>query len=122
VVLAIVAAVGLSIWLLRLERKLVSRSVGWSLLALRMSILTALLITLSQPLLTQRFDVSRHGRIILAIDASLSMETQDHHASRAEKLRWAQALGMLGNAETNPLIDAWVVAAESGKEPDWLGG
>lgn len=122
VVLAIVAAVGLSIWLLRLERKLVSRSVGWSLLALRMSILTALLITLSQPLLTQRFDVSRHGRIILAIDASLSMETQDHHASRAEKLRWAQALGMLGNAETNPLIDAWVAAAESGKEPDWLGG
>ncbi|MEZ6034274.1 MAG: hypothetical protein R3C17_14360 [Planctomycetaceae bacterium] len=121
VVLAIVVAVGLSFWLLRLERKLVSRPVGWTLLTLRMLILISLLLTLSQPLLTQRFDGSQNGKIIIAIDASLSMETQDHHASRGEKLRWAQALGMLGNAETNSLIDGWVVAAESGKEPDWLG-
>ena len=46
---------------------------------------------------------------MVAIDASLSMETQDGHASLSEKLRWAQALGMLGNSDTTALIEQWVV-------------
>ena len=122
VVLGVLAAIGLSIWLLRLERRLVSRTVGWTLLTLRMLVLITLFVTLLQPVFTKRFDVSQLGRVLVAIDGSLSMETQDRHASLGEKLRWAQALGMLGNAETRPLIDAWVVTAESGQEPNWLGG
>jgi hypothetical protein len=122
VILAILATIGLSSWLLRLERKLVSRTAGWTLLTLRILVLVTLLITLLQPVLTKRFNVSQRGRIIVAIDGSFSMETQDRHASLSEKLRWAQALGMLGNAETQSLIDEWVVAAEAGKEPNWLGG
>ena len=122
VVLGVLAAIGLSIWLLRLERKLVSSTVGWTLLTLRILVLITLLITLLQPVLTKRFDVSQRGKLIIAIDGSLSMETQDRHASLGEKLRWAQALGMLGNTETRPLIDEWVVTAESGQEPNWLGG
>ena len=120
--LGVLVAIGLSIWLLRLERRLVSRTVGWTLLALRILVLTTLFITLLQPVLTKRFDISQRGKVIVAIDGSLSMETQDRHASLDEKLRWAQALGMLGNAETSPLIDEWVFTAESGQEPNWLGG
>ncbi|MEJ7592922.1 MAG: hypothetical protein WKF77_15345 [Planctomycetaceae bacterium] len=121
-VLGVLVAIGLSIWLLRLERRLVSRTVGWTLLSLRILVLITLFVTLLQPVLTKRFDVSQRGKVIVAIDGSLSMETQDRHASLGEKLRWAQALGMLGNAETRPLIDEWVVTAESGQEPNWLGG
>ncbi len=122
VVVGVLVAFGLSIWLLRLERRLVSRTVGWTLLSLRVLVLIALFVTLLQPVLTKRFDVSQRGKVIVAIDGSLSMETQDRHASLGEKLRWAQALGMLGNAETRPLIDQWVITAESGQEPNWLGG
>lgn len=121
-VLGVLVAIGLSIWLLRLERRLVSRTVGWTLLTLRILVLITLFITLLQPVLTKRFDVSQRGKVIVAIDGSLSMETQDRHASLGEKLRWAQALGMLGNAETRSLIDEWVVTAESGQDPNWLGG
>ena len=121
VLVGILVAIGLSIWLLRLERRLVSRTVGWALLTLRILVLITLFVTLLQPVLTKRFDVSQRGKVIVAVDGSLSMETQDRHASLGEKLRWAQALGMLGNAETRPLIDEWVVTAESGQEPNWLG-
>lgn len=121
-IIGVLAAIGISIWLLRLERKLVSRTVGWTLLTLRILVLVTLLMTLLQPVLTRRFDVSQRGKIVVAIDGSLSMETEDRHASLAEKLRWAQALGMLGNAETRPLIDEWVATAESGADPNWLGG
>ena len=121
-ILGVIVAMSLSIWLLRLERRLVSRPVGWTLLTLRILVLITLFVTLLQPVLTKRFDVSQRGKVIVAIDGSLSMETRDRHASLAEKLRWAQALGMLGNTETDPLIDEWVASAESGQEPNWLGG
>ena len=120
-IVGVALAVGLSLWLMRLERKLVSRTVGWTLLALRLLVLVTLLATLLQPVLTKQFDVAQRGRVVVAIDGSLSMETQDRHASLAEKLRWAQALGMLGNEETRPLIDKWVTSAEAGQEPNWLG-
>ena len=121
VLVSIAAVVGISYWLMRLERKLVSRRVGWTLVTLRLLVLLTLLIALLQPMLTRQFDVTQRGRIIVAIDASLSMETQDRHASLGEKLRWAQALGMLGNDDTRPLIDQWVTAADAGQQPDWLG-
>ncbi len=121
-VLGVLVAIGLSVWLLQLERRLVSRTVGWTLLSLRILVLISLFITLLQPVLTKRFDVLERGKVIVAIDGSLSMETQDRHASLGEKLRWVQALGMLGNAETRSLIDEWVVTADSGQDPNWLGG
>lgn len=114
-------AIFLSVWLLRLERRLVSRTVGLTLLVLRGLVLLTLLFALFQPVLTKQFDVAQRGKVLVAIDGSLSMETQDRHASLAEKLRWAQALGMLGNADTAKLLDDWVAAAEAGQEPNWLG-
>ena len=91
VLLATLAALILSGWLLRLERRLVPRRVGWTLLALRTSILVLLLLTLLQPVLTRKSDLQQQSRIVVAVDASDSMETRDSHATLAEKLRWAQA-------------------------------
>ena len=120
-VLSIAAVLLLSIWLMRLERRVVSRSVGWILLSLRVLVLGVMLTLLLQPVLTTQLDVTQRGRVIVAIDASQSMAIHDTSAPLGEKLRWAQALGMLGNQETNVLIQQWVTAAEAGEEPNWLG-
>ena len=120
-VLSVVAVLLLSIWLMRLERRVVSRSVGGVLLSLRMLVLGVMLTLLLQPVLTTQLDVMRRGRVIVAVDASQSMEIHDTNAPLGEKLRWAQALGMLGNQETDRLIQEWVTAAEAGEQPNWLG-
>lgn len=119
--LGVSLALVLSVWLLRLERRLVPRSAGWGLLGLRLSILGLLFLLMLQPLLTKRFDIEKRGRVVVAVDASLSMETRDRHAALPEKLRWAQALGMLGGEGSGGQIDAWVRESEGGLEPDWLG-
>ncbi len=120
-VLSVVAVLLLSIWLMRLERRVVSRSVGWILLSLRVLVLGVMLTLLLQPVLTTQLDVTQRGRVIVAVDASRSMEIHDTNAPLGEKLRWAQALGMLGNQETDTLIQQWVTAADAGEEPNWLG-
>ncbi|MFO1004157.1 MAG: vWA domain-containing protein, partial [Planctomycetaceae bacterium] len=120
-VLSIVAVLLLSLWLMRLERRVVSRSVGWVLLSLRIAVLAVMLTLLLQPVLTTQLDVTKRGRVIVAVDASESMGIHDSSAPLSEKLRWAQALGMLGNQETDTLIQQWVTAAEAGEEPNWLG-
>jgi hypothetical protein len=121
IVLAAGTAIVLSCWLLRLERRMVSPTIGWTLLTLRCTVLTLLLVTLLQPVLTRQFDLRRQSRVVVAVDASDSMDTRDSHATLSEKLRWAQALGMLGNDETRPLIERWAAAADAGTEPPWLG-
>ncbi len=120
VISAVLLTLVLSVWLSRLERQLVSGSVGRTLLLLRLLVLATLLLAFLQPVLTEQFDTSSRGRVVVGIDASESMVTSDGHATDAEKLRWAQALGMLGNEQTTPLIDKWVAALEAGNEPDWL--
>lgn len=120
-IVTIIATVAISYWLLRYERQFVSRTVGLTLMSIRLSILAVLLFTMLQPVLTRSWDVSKRGRVIVGIDVSGSMETEDRHASTTEKLRWAQSLGMLGNAQTDPLIDEWISALQAGRQPDWLG-
>ena len=119
--LSVVAVLLLSVWLMRLERRMVSRNVGRILLSLRIAVLAVMLTLLLQPVLTTQLDVTQRGRVIVAIDASQSMEIYDTNAPLGEKLRWAQALGMLGNQETDTLIQQWVDAADAAEEPNWLG-
>jgi hypothetical protein len=119
--LSVVAVLLLSVWLMRLERRVVSRNIGRVLLSLRVAVLAVMLTLLLQPVLTTQLDVTQRGRVIIGIDASQSMEIQDTNAPLGEKLRWAQALGMLGNQETDTLIQQWVASADAGEEPNWLG-
>ncbi|MEZ6060733.1 MAG: hypothetical protein R3C19_10250 [Planctomycetaceae bacterium] len=118
-VIAAIAAAVLCVFLMKYERRLVSRGTGMLLLGLRMLVLLTLLLTLLQPVLTRTWDTDSRGRLLVAVDVSESMETADRQASRAEMLRWAQALGMLGNDATDALIESWIAAFEEGRQPDW---
>ena len=50
--LSVVAVLLLSVWLMRLERRMVSRNVGRVLLSLRIAVLAVMLTLLLQPVLT----------------------------------------------------------------------
>lgn len=122
VCLVIVLAVVMFVMLRRYEARLVPPSVSRLLLTLRLLVLLTLLITLLQPVLTRTQDESLSNRLVIGFDVSQSMETADRHASPAEMLRWAQALGMLGNDSTNKVLEEWAAAYEAGGQPDWGRG
>ncbi|MCA9052220.1 MAG: hypothetical protein KDA75_00210 [Planctomycetaceae bacterium] len=117
--LAVVAA-GLIIWLYRYERQLISRPLGWTLLLLRLSVVGLVFTALLEPVRITEIDRERTGRILVSVDVSESMETIDAHAKPAEQLRWARALGMIGNAEINDRLDRWQAAYDAGREPEWV--
>lgn len=119
--LASVVAAGVLIgMLMRYERKLVPAKVGWTLFALRVAVLVVLFLTFLQPIVSWSIDRKKTGRVVVAIDLSESMETADNHATRAEKLRWARALGMIGNSSIDARIDRWMRELEEGREPTWV--
>jgi hypothetical protein len=117
---AIATAVGLIVLLMQYERRLVPKRVGNALLVLRLLVLVTLLFTLLQPIIARRIDHEHTGRVLVAIDLSESMETADGHAGKGEKLRWARAMGMIGNAATNDRIDRWIAAFDEGRVPKWV--
>jgi len=119
VVIAIVAAIVMFLKLRKYEAKLVSPGVSRTLLTLRVLVLLVLLLTLLKPVLTRAWDVEHQERLVIGFDVSGSMETVDRHASPSEMLRWAQALGMLGNASTNELLESWIAAYDAGRQPNW---
>lgn len=111
---------GLIILLLGYERKLVPKTVGNTLLALRLLVLAVFFLTLLKPALTWELDRSSSGRVLVAIDLSQSMATTDAHATKAEKLRWARVLGLIGNEQNKDRLDAWQAAFAKGEEPQWV--
>ncbi|MCA9046044.1 MAG: hypothetical protein KDA69_17075, partial [Planctomycetaceae bacterium] len=102
------------------EQRLVSRRLGFTLLALRLLLILVLFLTLLEPVWTWSYDEQHKGRVLVALDLSESMETRDIFASDAEKLRWARALGMLGNQANADRIDRWIAAYEAGQQPEWI--
>ena len=106
--------------LLRYERKLVPWHIGFTLLAFRSIVLVIWVIMLLQPLFRWTWENDRNARILVAVDLSESMATTDGHAGKAEKLRWARAIGMIGNEKTNARIDRWISDYRNNKEPRWV--
>ncbi|HVJ87759.1 MAG TPA: hypothetical protein VM452_19005, partial [Caulifigura sp.] len=118
-VLAVAAACGLIFVLHSYERKLISRSLGTALLVLRTAVIACLFLVLLEPVLTWKTSTERTGRVVVAVDGSLSMETVDLQSTPAEKLRWARAIGLIGNAESDARLDRWIAAYEKGDSPEW---
>ena len=116
----VLAAAVCVVMLMQYERRLVPRSVGYGLLALRIAVLVMLFLTLMQPVLSWTLDRKRTGRIVVAVDLSESMETADRHASPVEKLRWARALEMIGNPDIDRRLDQWLDDLEAGRTPEWV--
>lgn len=108
------------ILLFRYERRLVSHGIGNALMALRISALILILLTFLEPVLTWSFNTEKTGRLIVALDVSDSMNTQDRHASKLEKLQLARALKMIGNDQIDARLDRWEAAYAAGEEPAWV--
>ncbi|REJ74599.1 MAG: VWA domain-containing protein [Planctomycetota bacterium] len=106
--------------LYRYERRLVPRPLGYLLLTLRVLAVLIVFAALLEPVFIWSVDREKTGRVVVAVDVSQSMETADRHASSAEKLRLARALGMIGSEETSERLDRWVEAFENGEEPEWV--
>lgn len=117
---AVIAIAIVLIVLLRAELGLVSRRVGALLLLLRLAVLAAILIVLARPVLTWTLDKRLAGRFLVAVDVSGSMATSDPHATRAEKLQWARAAGLIGNPAINPRLDQWQDALDRNEDPLWV--
>ena len=116
----VVLAVSLIVMLYRYERRLVPPQVGTLLLALRLGVIAFVFLALLEPVVSWKRDERRSGRIVVAVDLSGSMDTADTHASAGEKLRWARAVGMIGNAAVDARLDRWQKALDDGQEPAWL--
>ncbi|MEZ6057330.1 MAG: hypothetical protein R3C01_11560 [Planctomycetaceae bacterium] len=106
--------------LYRYERQLVSGVLGFTLLTLRLLTIAVIFIALLEPVLHTEIDRERTGRILVAVDVSESMDTVDNYATDGEKLRWARALGMIGNADIDDRLDRWQTALDEGREPEWV--
>ncbi len=118
--LTVLGAAALIVMLMRYERRLVPRKVGYTLMLLRFAVLALLLLTLLEPVMSWTLDREQTGRIIVAVDLSESMSTADKHADKAEKLRWARALGMIGNPGIDARLDRWAEAFAKDEEPPWV--
>ena len=117
---AVAAAVFLIVLLSRYERKLVPRPVGLGLLGLRLAVLAVILLTLLQPTLTWSLQQQQSSRILVGIDVSQSMSTLDQHATKAEKLRVARGLELIGNTSTKDRLNRWQKSFDLNQEPDWI--
>ncbi len=102
---AVAAAAGV-VLLYRYERRLVAARIGNTLLILRLAVVAVLFFALLQPVLAVVRPQAGENRILIAIDASQSMQTSDPHASDEEKLRWARALGTIEDASARSAQDS----------------
>lgn len=116
----VVAAAALVVLLSKYERKLVPAHIGYGLLLLRLAVIAVIWLALLQPVLTWTIDRERTGRVVVALDLSESMTTTDRIATKAEKLRTAIGLGMIGSDQNR---DRWLRALadlEAEREPKWV--
>ena len=118
--LAVLAAAILLVKLLQAERQLVPTAVSRWLLGLRLAVILLLAVALAEPALHLSHTLTRHGRIVVAIDRSTSMTMNDLQATSAEKLMWARGLGLLGNPRIQDRLDRWAADLQAQREPQWV--
>lgn len=118
--LACMVAVACIALLFQYEQQLISWQLGTGLLLLRLCLILVLFLTLLKPVWTWSFEDEKRGRILVAVDASESMDTLDRHARDVEKLRWARAIGMVGQGDDAERIERYLKALEADEEPVWV--
>lgn len=102
------------------EQRLVTPQLGYQLLGLRCVLVLILVLALLQPVWVWSSSRRERPRVLLALDLSESMDTIDLQATTAEKVRWAQAIGMFGSDSARALSDGWIASFTAGKEPVWV--
>ena len=95
--LGLIAVLGvLIVYLYRTERRMIRRWVGVVLTVLRVILLVILLLMLTDPIISITTTEGRLGTLIVMVDNSRSMQIPDGDRPGYEKLRLADALGLLG--------------------------
>ncbi len=110
----------LALILSRSERQSVTRWRARCIFALRAVLFVLVFVALLRPVVLQPTTISKSRTVIVAVDVSKSMDTRDTHAKKSEKIRWARALGMIGNEQTNQRLDRWSNAYDTNSEPEWV--
>ena len=86
---------GLIVTLYRIERGMIRKGSGVVLTVLRVVLLVLLLLMLTEPIISMTRTEPRKGALIVLVDNSRSMQIPDRERPDYEKLRIADALGML---------------------------
>jgi len=121
-VLLCVAPAALMISLYRYELKLVARRTALGLLALRLAVITFLLLILGlQPVVAHVPVESLPGRVLIAVDHSDSMEASDPQRSTLDKLLMARALNIASDLCTDHELAGWIQAYRDNQTPEWIG-
>jgi hypothetical protein len=105
VVIALAVLLG---WLYQRERRQVSTATGWLLTALRVALALMLFATLFEPIFSMQITQTRHDRLLLMVDESLSMTIQDDDKgpTRAEQVRQVLNAGLLKKMQTGSQLSA----------------
>ncbi|QDT53621.1 hypothetical protein Pan44_16440 [Caulifigura coniformis] len=118
-IVCVLAACGLIVLLHSYERKLISRKLGVTLLSLRLAAVACLFLVLLEPVMAWMTSAERSGRVVVAVDGSVSMDTIDLQSTKAEKLAWARAIGLIGNSDSDQRLERWIAAYDKGESPEW---
>lgn len=111
----------LAILLYRFELRLVRRGAAAALLALRLAALGFLLLVFCfRPVLAHTVTEHLPGRVLVALDRSLSMDVADPQRPLLDKLRLARALRLGEGLCTPQQLDDWIRAYETADGPQWL--
>lgn len=111
----------LVLWLYRYELKLVAGPTALLLLLLRLTaILLAVFLVGFQPILGKDWTEKLPGRVLVAVDRSLSMDVADPQRPVLEKLRLARALRLAADLVPDSQLDAWIKQYQDAGEPQWV--
>ncbi len=86
----------LILYLYRAERSMVRPAAGRILTGLRIALVAVLLVMLTEPIISVTMTETRNGTLVVMVDNSRSMQVGDADRPAWERLRLADALGLLG--------------------------
>ncbi|HET6422192.1 MAG TPA: hypothetical protein VFG20_00830, partial [Planctomycetaceae bacterium] len=95
IIVAVLVAAALAFRSAWVSRATTSAAVVWGSFALRCGSLVVLAVLLFQPAWAWTVTTRQLGRIVIAVDASDSMQVADPHADPREYLQWGVGLGWL---------------------------
>lgn len=119
--LACLLVAGLVIGLYRSELGLVGRFLAIGLLLCRFAVLTILLFLIClQPIVARSSTERLPGRVLIAVDRSVSMDIADPQRPSADKIRLARALKLAGDLCNDAQLDEWVRQYDERGSPSWF--
>ena len=106
--------------LYRYELRLVPRLTALMLFGLRLAVLVLVLLLVGgQPIYARDHRTTLPGRVIVAVDRSLSMDVPDPQRDPADKLRLVRALGLI-DKQDEEAVARWIEDHQKNRPPRWL--